>query len=338
MSGLPDAEWPASEDRPEPASEHDLHAERLEFEEQPLSAAGPADSIEPMQEDATPPESFLASYARQPLPPPIRFPNFLDVFLLALLLIFCWVCSGALFAAAVHFHMWGVATTQQAVSDIHYQLGSQTAWYLLAFGGCVLLFPAIWHKEFFDGVEWHAAAAFQKRWRLFSAAVACFGLALVDGLLLPGPADTPIDQVFRMPGAAWLLFAFGVTMAPFFEEMGFRGFLLPAFCTAADWTAERLTKRPAPQPNDEGNTRWSLAAMAIGSVLTSIPFALMHAYQTGWSLGPFLLLMCVSMVLCWIRLSTRSLAASTLVHSSYNLLLFSLMLAGTEGFKHLDRM
>jgi membrane protease YdiL (CAAX protease family) len=42
--------------------------------------------------------------------------------------------------------------------------------------------------------------------------------------------------------------------------------------------------------------------------------------------------------LCWARLATRSLAASVLVHASYNFLLFSLMLLGTSGFKHLDRM
>ena len=78
--------------------------------------------------------------------------------------------------------------------------------------------------------------------------------------------------------------------------------------------------------------------MAVGSLLTSIPFALMHAEQTGYALGPFLLLVCVSLVLSWARLSTRSLAASVLVHSSYNFLLFSLMLLGTGGFKHLDKM
>jgi hypothetical protein len=50
------------------------------------------------------------------------------------------------------------------------------------------------------------------------------------------------------------------------------------------------------------------------------------------------LLVCVSLVLCWARLSTRSLAASVLVHASYNFLLFSLMLLGTGGFKHLDKM
>ena len=78
--------------------------------------------------------------------------------------------------------------------------------------------------------------------------------------------------------------------------------------------------------------------MIVGSLITSIPFALMHGAQTAWSLGPFLLLVFVSLVLCWVRLSTRSLAASTIVHASYNFMLFSFMLLGTGGFKHLDKM
>jgi hypothetical protein len=78
--------------------------------------------------------------------------------------------------------------------------------------------------------------------------------------------------------------------------------------------------------------------MVIASVFTSLPFALMHGEQTGYSWGPFLLLVGVSLVLCWARLSTRSLAASVFVHASYNFLLFSLMMLGTEGFRHLDKM
>jgi hypothetical protein len=64
----------------------------------------------------------------------------------------------------------------------------------------------------------------------------------------------------------------------------------------------------------------------------------MHAEQTGYSIGPFLLLLCVSLVLCWARLSTRSLAASVLVHACYNFMLFFFMLLGTGGFQHLDKM
>jgi membrane protease YdiL (CAAX protease family) len=78
--------------------------------------------------------------------------------------------------------------------------------------------------------------------------------------------------------------------------------------------------------------------MVVGSILTSIPFALLHVEQQGHSLGPFLLLIVVSLVLCTVRLKTRSLAASTLVHATYNFIIFSLALIGTGGFRHFDTM
>jgi membrane protease YdiL (CAAX protease family) len=78
--------------------------------------------------------------------------------------------------------------------------------------------------------------------------------------------------------------------------------------------------------------------MVIASILVSVPFAAMHAEQQGYALGPFVLLILVSLVLCAIRLQTRSLAASVVVHSTYNFLLFAVMVISTGGFKHLDKM
>ena len=78
--------------------------------------------------------------------------------------------------------------------------------------------------------------------------------------------------------------------------------------------------------------------MVFASVIVSVPFALMHAPQTAYSVGPFLLLVCISLVLCWVRLAVRSLAASVVVHACYNLMLFSVMFLGTGGFRHLDKM
>jgi len=105
-----------------------------------------------------------------------------------------------------------------------------------------------------------------------------------------------------------------------------------------DWVGEKATGRLPRRPFSSGHPRWSVRSMAAASIVTSIPFALMHAEQTGYAVGPFLLLVFVSLVLCWARLSTRSLAASVLVHATYNFMLFSIMLIGTGGFRHLDKM
>jgi membrane protease YdiL (CAAX protease family) len=269
---------------------------------------------------------------------PERIPHLGHLGILAVLAFLGLVATSLLTRCALHFHLFGVTTVQQAIADIHYTLGSEAVLYLFIFAGCLLLFPLVWHKSFFAGLQWNGATALRLRRRLFNTALFCFGLALLNGLLLPGPSDTPIDKIFRAPGAAWMLFVFGVTFAPFFEELFFRGFLLPALATAWDWSIEQSTGA-APRPLDEtGQPQWSFFAMAVATIVTSIPFALMHAAQTGYSLGPFLLLVCVSLILCWTRLSTRSLAASVLVHAAYNFLLFSLMLFGTGGFRHLEKM
>ena len=283
------------------------------------------------------PELF-ASYSHPAYMPPPRTPNFGDLGLLLILLALGWLGAGSILLIALHFHVFGISTLKQAVDDFRYTLGSQAIQYFITFGGCLILFPLVWHKGFFAGLHWRGAIALHQRARLFTAAMLCFVAAVVNGLLMPGPTDAPIDKIFRVPGAAWVLFAFGITLAPFFEELAFRGFLLPALSTAYDWTVERVTKN-SPRPLDEnGHPQWSVAAMSVASILTSVPFALMHGEQTGYSLGPFLLLICVSLVLCWARITTRSLAASVVVHSSYNFLLFSMMLLGTGGFKHLDKM
>jgi uncharacterized protein len=239
---------------------------------------------------------------------------------------------------ALERHLFGVATLQQAASEIHYTLGTEAAFYLITLAASVIVFPFFWHKSFFDGLQWRAHRAAARAGYLIGAAVVCFLLAMLDGALLPGPPDAPIDRIFRMPGAAWILFAFGVTLAPFFEELGFRGFLLPALSTAYDWIGEKMGRQIQPDLDPDGHPQWSLPAMITASILTSILFAFLHADQTGYSIGPFLLLVCVSLVLCAARLRLRSLAASVLIHASYNLLLFSFMLIGTSGFKHLDKM
>lgn len=267
-----------------------------------------------------------------------RIPHLGHVVLLAILAFFGFLGAFMLLLLALQIHLWGISSFTVAANDFRYTLALEAAQYFITFAVSLAIFPIVWHRPFFDGVHWRSSYALKRYGRLIGAAVVCFFVAIINGMLMPGPTNAPIDQLFKAPGAAWTMFAFGVTLAPFFEEMAFRGFLLPSLCTAWDWCMEHLTGAPRRPLDEDGSPQWSRPAMIIASVITSIPFALMHGAQTSWSLGPFLLLIFVSLVLCSVRLAMRSLAASTMVHACYNFMLFSFMLLGTGGFRHLDKM
>ena len=296
---------------------------------QPLPQTAPA-------EDQTP--ELFQSWSRPEIVAPARIPHLGHLCLLAPLGALGFACAAMLLLVALHFQLFGIATEAKAATEIHYMLGSEATIYLVTFGLSLIVFPFLWNKNFFAGIQWRGATALRLYWPLLATALGCVLLAMLDEILLPGPPNAPIDEIFRSPGAAWLMFGFGVTLAPFFEEIFFRGFLLPALATACDWMDERFTGEP-PRPLDEdGAPQWSIPAMVIASIATSLPFALMHGEQTGKSIGPFLLLAAISLILCAVRLKTRSLAASTLVHAFYNFLLFSIMMLGTGGFRHLQNM
>jgi membrane protease YdiL (CAAX protease family) len=301
------------------------------------SEYSPPDSIEQAPSPEEPP-LFSNVFQPQPPPPPVRIPHLGHVALLAVYLLFSLIVSVAILRVAVYFHLFNVFTLQDAVNDIHYALGSEILLYLGAFAAAYFTFPLIWRKSFFAGLQWNGATAWRNIWALVGTGFLCYLAAMVNMILVPGPSNTPIEKIFKEPGAAWLLFFFGITFAPFFEELFFRGFLLPSLCTSYDWLAEKFYKVPRRSLAPDGSPQWSLSAMAIASIVTSVPFAMMHAEQIGNSIDGILLLGCVSVALCAVRLITRSLAASVVVHAFYNLLLFSMMVVVTEGFRHLDKM
>ena len=338
MTNLPE------EQRPEPASAP-LQTDptpQSPFATQPLHTlshfAQPVATATQAVAPSRPDLQFFHTYALPPARPPVRIPHFGHLLLLALFLGIALAITGGVLALAMHFHLFGWQLSAKYATDLRLNLLGEAILYLFTFGFSVIVFPLIWNQGLMEGLEWRADVVRSRFRFLFATASACFGLALVDQVLMPGPASAPIEKMIAAPGAAWLMFAFGVTIAPFFEEMFFRGFLLPALATAWDWMLESMHGAP-PRPLDSrGRPQWSLAAMAAGSIATSIPFALLHVAQQGHSLGPFVLLIAISLILCAVRLFTHSLAASTLVHACYNFLIFFLTMIGTEGFRHFDKM
>jgi membrane protease YdiL (CAAX protease family) len=145
-----------------------------------------------------------------------------------------------------------------------------------------------------------------------------------------------MDDFFRNRTDVWIITAFGTLLAPFFEEVLFRGFLLPAFAIAYDWLS--LPRIPAAREQWNSSNHLSFPALAFSAVFTSIFFALIHGQQTGFTWPVLVLFFCVSLVLTAVRIRLRSVFASTLVHCSYNFAVFLTAFIATGGYRHLDRL
>lgn len=281
--------------------------------------------------------SFLS--APPPLPQPERLPNLLHLFILGLIFSASTFLVGLAAALIVHFHLWGVAHQSAFTDNVRTALGLQVLIYVLTLAGCLTVLPLLWQKPFFQTLSWHAHQLPQRIPMLLTAVLLCYTLAIASTLIFhESDKNAPIEQAFLQKGAPWILFLFGITIAPFFEELVFRGFMLPALATAYDWGREKLLHLSPPQNEPDGTPGWTRAALLFAALLTSFSFALIHAPQTAGSKESFTLLFSVSLVLCFVRLRARSLAASTLVHSLYNFILFAMMLVYTHGFQHMDKM
>jgi uncharacterized protein len=113
------------------------------------------------------------------------------------------------------------------------------------------------------------------------------------GVLLRAPLDSSqIEVLIKSRASLAAIILFGVLLAPIFEEMLFRGFLLPL-----------LARSMGP---------W------LGILLTAVPFALLHGAQNHWAWQPVLLIGFAGTAFGYVRYKTGSTTAAFLMHSAYN--------------------
>lgn len=198
------------------------------------------------------------------------------------------------------------------------------------------LFPLLWQRPFAAGLQANASAAWRNAFRLIPIGITLSFIVQAVSSLITMPKTIPMDDFFRTPLDVWLITAFGTLLAPLFEEILFRGFLLPAFAIAYDWLS--LPRIPAAREQWNSSNALSLPGLVFSAVLTSILFALLHGEQTAFTWPVLLLLFGVSLILTAIRIRLRSVLASTLVHASYNFAIFLSAFIATGGYRHLDRL
>jgi uncharacterized protein len=318
---------------------------------------------------STDPEILSSTFLPSGLPPgpveepaPRRIPNLGHTVLFFAVAVFVLlVTSVSTFAIAMGMRLMGPATPEQLLREPRLLIPSMAISYVIAGAIVWAIFTYLWRRPFTQGLHWNFAVV-RRRWvRLLACGVA---LSLVVQLLsnyLPVPKTLPIDDFFRTPADVWLVALFGTFLAPVFEELAFRGFLLPSLASAWDWLrgqrGHRLNHELNPGLNNDSyigpvtigpgddrlrsaddDPRWSVGALIVSCALTSIAFALVHADQLAHAWAPLAVLFAVSLVLCGIRLWTQSLAASTLIHATYNGTIFTILFIGTDGFRHLDKI
>lgn len=298
------------------------HATNLPGELPPLTPAlaeGDAVALPPM--DETPNSG--------PDDPPTRVPHLGHALLFLAIATLLLLVTEAVLIGRVH---------AVRVSDFHPKLliGAETLTYVGTLAISFFVFPPIWKRPFLTGLHWNGPAAARNLAHLLP-----LGLLLsflVQGLssLISVPKSLPMNDFFHTRSDVWLITVFGIFLAPLFEEILFRGFLLPAVAIAYDWLC--LPRTDAARAAWQSSNALSRPALIFAAIFTSVLFALLHGQQTAFTWPILALLFCVSLVLTTVRLRLRSVAASTLVHATYNATVFLAAFIVTGGYQHLDRL
>lgn len=220
--------------------------------------------------------------------------------------------------------------------DTKFLVGSEALSYLASLALSWFIFPLLWKQSFADGIHANLDAARRNALRLIPMGIVLSFAVQAMSSLTTLPKDIPIDKFFRTPSDIWLVTAFGILLAPLFEEVCFRGFLLPAFAIAYDWLS--LPRTPAAREAWHSTNKLTTPALVFSAVLTSILFAALHGQQTGYAWPVLTFLFCVSLVLCFVRLRLRSVMASTFIHVSYNTTIFLTAFIATGGYRHLEKI
>jgi hypothetical protein len=215
-------------------------------------------------------------------------------------------CGALAIVIAHHVPVLSGVRPVDLAKDSRVLLPAQLAAYVLVFCALWRLFAHHFGIGFFRALSWNWPA----RWPRFlvGGVLLAIGVQLIAHLL-PAPPELPIDKMLRTASDAWLMSVFGVFIAPFVEEVFFRGLLFPA-----------LARR----------------AGAVSSlVATSVLFGAVHAQQLAGAWIQVSCIMLVGTVLTVIRWRFRSLASSTLVHVGYNAALFMGLFVETRAFTNL---
>jgi CAAX protease family protein len=195
-------------------------------------------------------------------------------------------------------------------TDPRIVVGAQAAAYPIILILIFVLVRSRTRQRFGAAIHWNWPGGFAPGFFLAGGVLAL----VVEGLssFLPIPKSLPMDNYFHNASSAYLLAAFGITLAPLLEELFFRGMLYP------------LARRAF--------------GLTIAVLLTAAAFAAIHGAQLGYAWSPILSIFVVGLVFTVTRARADSVAASFLMHCGYNFALFAALWIASDHYRHLEKV
>jgi uncharacterized protein len=226
-------------------------------------------------------------------------------------------------------------------------------------------------KGFFESIDWNYPGPLRLPQLLLLGLALSVIVSFFSSALLPIPKNLPVEKLFQTRLLAIVSMSFATIVAPFVEELYFRGIFYGAVRSSLEEERTRnalgalllvgslvffyLAWRGAgsgfalfaplllamglllfPFRADRAPLLDGERQTLIAIVLTAGFFAFVHGAQLAHSWGPLLAVLIVGLVLTMVRVRLNSVAASWLVHTAYNGTIFLISWANTSGFRKLN--
>jgi CAAX protease family protein len=164
------------------------------------------------------------------------------------------------------------------------------------------------HRPFLEALKWRPSTGLAKFEFLFSGMLLAIAVQFMPAFL-PETKTFPLEEYFTSASAAYAAGAFAIIVAPFVEEVVFRGVLFGIFETSLGLTA--------------------------AIILSALLFAGLHVAEY-WGAWHHLLMICiVAFVLSLARGLTGSFATSYFLHLAYNSTIMALLYLQTDHFRQI---
>lgn len=271
---------------------------------------GTPDNLPPAAEPLSEPgPAFSPPLARAPEPWTVRdlllFIAFLPIaFVVAYFLVMIGYTLGAPFAG------WPALTPKTAGGTL-FLLVVQTVLYLLVLGFVYLLVVIRYQLPFWKGVGWRMPRSWQAPAYFLAGLVLAFAVLLAPPIL-PDTESFPLQEMFTSRAVSFAIGVFAITVAPFMEELIFRGVMFAVF--------ERRV------------------GLRFAVVATAVLFAGLHVPEYWRAWNHVLMILVVGVTFSLARGITGSLAPSVILHMGYNASMMIGLFLSTQQFRNLHTL